>query len=190
MTASDVVTRGLGKGRLALGIFFAGAGIIFICLAFFEGYTLEVSGILLPQWIFYAVAVIAILFGGFGIKTSLAALLCVKCRSELKYAEAFFPVDREVEVSAAFNGLSAEKLAGVPMFTGASPALAGRGSFLRLSLDYCPKCRLGGVFSLRKFEPHAAAAAVLPPQIVTWETAAAFLPYMKEAVRRDKIEVG
>jgi hypothetical protein len=183
MKVSDAVTKGFSPGKFAFGAFFALAGTIFILMAWLGGYTLSIKGLLLPQWVFYLVAAIAILMGAYLMRDSFRTLKCAACKAPLAYAEAFFLAEAAPAVSRACESADPAALAGLP------PLQVGK-DMVRLSLDYCPRCGKAGVIGARIETPKREKKPLSPPRAIAPEAARGFLPLLRKTPRIEALEIG
>ncbi len=182
MSGENVVKQGLSKGQLFFGLFFAGAGVVFLLMAFFGNYTLSFHKILLPQWVFYIVAVIALLFGVYGMRQAIRAWKCVFCGSVLSYGEAYFQPEYEDRLRSIVHSATPEELKGVPPY--------GKGdSWICLTLDYCDKCGRVGIVTLTRGSRGGEKARLDKPAILPAGKAALFAPYVVPSARIDPLEL-
>jgi hypothetical protein len=173
----ESVRKGVSAFGLAFGICFAAAGVAFVGMAALGGYTLAISGFLLPQWTLYLVAAVAILFGAYGVKSSLSVWKCASCASELRYAEAVFSAQSKDALERAMRVADASELE-----RAASPERGGE-SFLALALDYCPKCGKAAFLSLSARPRSSKEELVLGPVAVGEEALRVFRARMPDATR-------
>lgn len=176
------IVKGLSKAYLVAGVFFAGAGVVFILLAFFGNYTLSFHRVVLPQWVFYTVAVLALLFGLGGVREAFRAVKCGSCGMVLAYAESVFPRTSEGEVLRAWESLDPSPITGLATST-------SREEWVRLSLDYCTGCGTVGALAVQYENRNREKRFLGRPREVHTETVAAFLPLLTQMPRLDRLDV-
>ncbi|MBN1533139.1 MAG: hypothetical protein JXA20_10790 [Spirochaetes bacterium] len=182
MGEKESIRKGISVGQMLFGMAFAAAGVVFIGLAFFKNYTLSIHGFLLPQWVFYLVALLAVFFGAFGVYNSFRVWKCGSCGDVLQYGMAMYPPDQEDRIIEAVDAADPSRLEGIPSFSKGD-------QWLTLSLDFCTRCGGVALISLTRENRNREKTAVRKPAFISREALPGFLARMTPGVRLDPLKL-
>jgi hypothetical protein len=182
MDKTGKIRKGMSVGQLLFGVAFTAAGVIFIGLAYFRNYTLSIRGFLLPQWVFYLVAVFAVILGAVTVFYSFRVWRCASCGDILQYGALMYPADQEGKIIEAIDQSDPSRLEGIPAFTKGD-------EMLTLSLDFCSRCGSAALVSLTKENRDRKKTVMRRPAYISKEILQAYLAFVKPGVRLDALKI-